>query len=286
MSSIRYLILGASGLLGSCLFEAVAPGGVIGTAYRRVCKDLLYCDLGERESIEAVIRTARPQVIIHAAGMTRPDDCERSPELAWRVNVDAVRHICDMAPHESKTIMFSTDYVFDGERGGYVEGDPPRPINTYGRTKLAAEEMLLERMPSALVVRVAGLFGWSTRNREFLEAFARSEDMICSEEHRSSYTFLNDIGRLLPRLCGEAGVVHVVGPDVFTRYEFARLVCDRLGLQTRIRAVSGRIAYRIPRPRDSSLRALRCAGVMTPTVTALDMLARRLRKERGWAYGT
>lgn len=260
-------------MLGSCLFEGIEVA--IGTSFSRPGKDTVFCDLADPHSIRRVVEDLEPQIIIHSAGETRPDVCEKKKRRAWRVNVESIPYLCQIA-RQAKIIMFSTDYVFNGERGAYSEEDEPIPINYYGKSKLAAEQALLRAKPDSLVLRVAGLFGWSSTNREFLEGFTGRESIECSKEHISSYTYTGDIVRILPTLWDRSGVIHLVGPECFSREDFARLVCKHLGLATVVRGVAGHIAYSgASRPMNTSLVSSKLRAKMTMTVEALNVLRSR-----------
>ncbi len=90
-----------------------------------------------------LITDYRPDVVIHMAAIGNVDQCEEQLELCYRVNVTASRDLLTAAYRIGSAIYYlSTDYVFDGERGGmYSEDDAPRPVNYYGLTKLMAEEI-------------------------------------------------------------------------------------------------------------------------------------------------
>lgn len=278
MKDSRCLILGASGVLGSRLFERLGARVVAGTYCKRPVPGGVPLDITDPAAVAGTIRAFRPDVILHAAGLTRPGLCEVSPKLAWSTNVDPLIPILESAKR-AKVVLFSTDYVFDGLKGDYTELDEPKPINVYGQSKLAAEQLLLGEDSTALVVRVAGLFGWSRTNREFIRGLTGSTVLECSIEHRSSYTYIDDIVSLLPLLLSYVGVVHLTGPGSFTRVEFMRLACRRLGLQTEVLGVPGSRVYQdARRPVDSSMRSVRVQYSLTPAEQALEQLRTRLHE--------
>lgn len=277
-SGARFLILGGSGQLGSRLLEVLGEQyTAFGTRLSRPAGHLLACDLTRSASVESVLKCVRPDVIVHAAGMTRPDECEADPVAARSVNVTSLATLVRLA-RAAKLLMFSTDYVFDGVRGLYTDRDQPAPVNQYGASKLAAERELLRLRPNALVIRVAGLFGYSRTNREFLDQFSKGERLVCSQDHVSSYTYIDDVARLLPGVLHRSGVIHMVGPDIYSRVGFARLVCRELGcLRTTIVAEAGTVAYPgARRPEDSSLVSSDLGSCMTVTVQALREIRARL----------
>src|SRR5207253_846467 len=88
--------------------------------------------------------------------------------LAKRVNVDATAHLVQLAG-DIPLIFFSTDLVFDGTKGNYLETDPPNPLSMYAETKAAAEQ-IVRRNPRHCIVRISLTGGISrTGNRGFNE---------------------------------------------------------------------------------------------------------------------
>ena len=276
-SKVKYLVLGASGLLGSRLLEILSRSAhVQGTYFRRPARSCIFCDLSDAREVRRAVELTSPEIVVHVAGMTRPDECEADKDLAYRVNVEGMDALVDFAG-DAKIVFFSTDYVFDGTKGSYAEDDAPCPINHYGATKLAAERLLLDRRPDSLILRVSGLFGTCMWYEEFLRSMGKRQQVPASAEHKSSYTYIDDICSHLPTLVGMSGVVHFVGHDVFSRFEFTSLTCQILCADFEVVAISGDAAYpTVRRPRDSSLVSSRLRLPMTPTTTALHKLRKAL----------
>ena len=86
----------------------------------------------------------RPEYIINTAAMTNVDACEEKKQEAWFANATFVEQLSRIALIiEAHFIHFSTDYVFDGRKGPYVESDQPKPISYYGKSKLACENAVI-----------------------------------------------------------------------------------------------------------------------------------------------
>src|SRR5205823_2508498 len=101
-----------------------------------------------------------PDVVVHAAGLTNVDRCEQYPVLSRRANAEIARNVAIAVAHSrAKLVHISSDHLFSGERSFYREDDPTQPLNEYGRSKVAAEEWVLQACPSALVIRT-NFFGW------------------------------------------------------------------------------------------------------------------------------
>jgi len=163
-------ITGANGLIGNYLVQTAprfAPRWRV-RALTRADFDLLDFAAVRRE-----FEKDQPQMVIHCAAITVVSDAQKNPALARRVNVEVTRRLAELAA-DIPLVFFSTDLVFDGRKGNYVETDAANPLHVYGETKLAAEAAVLKN-PRHLVVRTS-LNGGGSRagNRAFNEQLRRS----------------------------------------------------------------------------------------------------------------
>lgn len=163
----RFLILGAHGQLGIELQSVFQDFGCV-IAHGRAT-----CDLSDPASIRASIRDARPDVILNAAAYTAVDRAESEPELAMSINGEGPGILAEEArKHGALLVHYSTDYVFDGSKfGPYVEGDPVRPLNVYGTTKLAGERNIQQAGGRFLIFRTSWVF--SPHGQNFLRTMLR-----------------------------------------------------------------------------------------------------------------
>ena len=136
------LLTGATGYIGRRLAPALQGAWRVFRASRTAAGEgALDLNLADADSIRRAFDAAAPRVVIHAGGESDPAACEKDPDRARRVNVDAVKTMAMLCGASgTRLIHFSTDLVFDGERGWYAEDDAPNPAGVYARGKLAGEE--------------------------------------------------------------------------------------------------------------------------------------------------
>ena len=142
---MNLFVTGGNGRMGKELIPQLESRGWCVTA--PPSRDL---DITDESTVADALEAARPDIVLHLAAYTDVAKAEKERERCWAVNVAGTRHIARHAP--GRLVHFSTDYVFDGERGLYAETDAPNPSNYYSLTKTVAEEAA-RSAPNALIVR-------------------------------------------------------------------------------------------------------------------------------------
>jgi dTDP-4-dehydrorhamnose reductase len=152
---MRLLVFGGWGQLGTDL-AAVCEGRHDLVRPRRAEVDVV-----DVETVADAVSSARPDWVLDLAAFHKVEACEESPSSAFEVNAVGAWNVAVAARRVgARSLFVSTDYVFDGERReGYVEDDPPRPLNVYGVSKAAGERAVAIADPASVVVRASGLFG-------------------------------------------------------------------------------------------------------------------------------
>jgi len=226
---MRYLITGASGMLGRDLLEVLHGRDV--TALGR--SDL---DVTDAAAVAASVRGH--DVVFNCAAYTNVDEAERHEDLAYAVNASGPANLAAAsAEHGARLVTISTDYVFDGTATTPYEEDRPRdPINAYGRTKAAGEELALERHPDGTyVVRTAWLYGEHGANfaRTMLQLAAQKDTWSVVDDQLGQPTWTADLARQLVTLIdadAPVGIYHGTNSGEATWFEFARAVLEESGL--------------------------------------------------------
>src|SRR3990172_8664936 len=167
----RVLITGGSGLLALNWACCMRDSHEVTLArHSRQIKlsgvDSAVLDLESVATLGLQLEALRPDLVVHAAGLTNVDLCEREPAAAMHANAELARNVATATRRLAiKLIHISTDHLFDGSRSLYTETDPPAPLNVYGHTKLQAEQWVAQENPRAILVRT-NFFGWGHRYRQ------------------------------------------------------------------------------------------------------------------------
>ncbi|MCI0343326.1 MAG: SDR family oxidoreductase [Planctomycetales bacterium] len=286
---MKTLVIGASGQVGAQLEGALRARGheVIATHRGRPASGTEPLDLRDEPAVARLLRRIRAEAVFCPAGATHVDGCEEDPAAARAANVTGPLTAAEAAG-PVPFVYFSTEYVFDGERGPYHEGDRPNPLSVYGRTKLEAEQALAARFPRAVVVRTCGVFGPEPQGKNFVyqlrARLSRGERMRVPADQVSTPTYGPDLARACVDLVegGAAGVVHVAGPIALSRAALAALACRALGLPESLLdpVPTAALGQKARRPLRAGLlvERLRALGIAAPRPPAegLAELARHL----------
>jgi dTDP-4-dehydrorhamnose reductase len=266
---MRIVVTGASGQLGCYLLDELIRSGrhtVIPWSGRTRSKsfglELRPVDLTEPAAVSSALVAADPEVVIHAAAMSAPYAVRQNPEVGWRVNVEGTARLAQWCrQHDRRLVFTSTDMVFDGDRGWYREEDAPSPILEYGRTKAAAEAIVLE-VPRGLTARISLLFGppqigrGSFFDRALSGLEAGQPHSFFEDEFRTPLDY-KTAARALIRLAETEvrGVVHLAGRERFSRFQLMERAARALGLDPGLVRANRRddVALTEPRPADLSL---------------------------------
>ena len=132
---------------------------------------IIGCDLEDVDSFRNLIREKQVRTIVNSGGSCALKACELDPEMANRVNTFCVGQMLDaIEGTDIRLVHLSIDLVFSGDGdGGYVETDVPDPVTVYGKTMVAAEQLILSRRPG-----LVHLANFITDGRQF--QWARRRD--------------------------------------------------------------------------------------------------------------
>jgi dTDP-4-dehydrorhamnose reductase len=226
------LITGAGGLIGSYLVRAAATAATVASEWQVYGLSRRDLDLTDAQAVRRRFKALHPSLVIHCAAMSKTTQCRQDPALARRVNVEATARLAELA-RDIPFIFFSSDLVFDGKQGRYVETDPVSPINIYGETKVAAEQWVLAN-PRHTVIRTSLTAGRSpTGDRSFVEEMRRALEAgqpltLFTDEYRCpipASATARAVWELVPLNC--PGLYHLAGAERLSRWEIGRLLAAR-----------------------------------------------------------
>lgn len=195
-------------------------------------------DLEDAVKTEAAIVEAKPTAIVNAAAYTAVDKAEEEPAKAWLVNAEGVAAVARVAATLNIPLVHvSTDYVFDGTGNRpYRDSDGTRPINTYGRTKLAGELAVASLCSQYQILRASWVF--SEFDGNFVTTMlrlARERDVISVvSDQQGRPTYVGHLAQAIAEIvAGKSttavppGVYHFGGGPDTNWHEFAKVIISR-----------------------------------------------------------
>jgi len=265
----KMAVVGCHGLLGQNLVNSavrdyevlgvdLAPASFLHLDHFRYFS----ADITRRETLEE-LRRFNPQVVVNCAAYTAVDGAEKEKDLCWRVNVDGVANLLSVLKSSSAHFLqISTDYIFDGRNGPYREEDAPHPLGVYGKSKLAAENLVRGAAIPTTVLRTMVLFGKGIRLKTDFVGWVQKElsaghDIRVVEDQIGNATYARELVRAILAAAqrGVSGILHAASRDILSRYELARLVAELFALDAGlIHPVStAELGQAAPRPLQSGL---------------------------------
>ena len=267
LTNSSILITGGSGLLAvnwAC-FARDTCEVVLALHKKNVALDRvksIFVNLESRDDILEVLNQTSPDVVVHAAGLTNVDECQKNSQLAYHVNCELAANVAfACAKVGVKLVYISTDHLFSGQSPLSSEDSSTQPVNIYAESKLCAEHEVTLLNPEALIIRT-NFFGWG---HQFRQSF--SDWIYSSIGDNKEITLFDDVYftpiliDLLATYVHEllainaSGIFNIVSDERISKYAFGLLLCEKFGLSSHLikRGNISSIKLLAPRPNDMSL---------------------------------
>jgi dTDP-4-dehydrorhamnose reductase len=288
MPIVKTAVIGASGYVGSHLWRAyrLAYPDSLGTTFSTANPALAFFDVRypDIRSLQLVERGYRAVLI--ASAKPNIAFCEQEKDAAYAVNVRGMLELIRQLGQTSLQVIFlSSDYVFEGNTGGYSDDTETRPTTEYGRQKAYVEKELPSLTDNYLILRLSKIYGIQKGDGTLLDemacAFAGAREVRAAQDQVFCPTNVADLVRAITAVQARSlrGVLNVCSPERWSRYDIA------LGLASAMQVSPGQITpislHELPGmsawPLDTSMTCTRLAkevGVQfTPLSDALLRVA-------------
>ena len=256
---MRIVVIGANGQLGSEICQQFTQYyDVVGLTHEQI-------EISDIDNVHQAIQSIRPDVVINTAAYHHVPDCEKNPDVAFKINATGVLNLVKLSHDwKYKLIHFSTDYVFDGtKKSPYIENDQPNPLNIYAISKLNGEMIIKNYCERYYIIRISGIYGkipCRAKGGNFIHTMikaAKEKEVVkVVNDEILSPTSVYEIARNLPSLLRSDvfGLYHCVCQGGCSWYDFATVIFDRLKLKTPLQPCSSdQFPTTVKRPRYSVL---------------------------------
>lgn len=237
------LVTGANGQLGKTI-EALYGTNNEAINYTFISKSEL--DITDKSSIEAFFKHNKFLYCINCAAYTNVEQAEKTPEIAFKVNAEAVKNLAEVCKAANTILIHvSTDYVFDGDKiEPYTVNDLPNPINEYGKSKLLGEQCIQNTISNYFIIRTSWLYS-KVYGKNFYKAIlakAKTENELtitteqkgCPTDTINLATFIN---KLIITENTSYGLYHFCDENAMTWYDFAKQILIENNLLKNIKLV-------------------------------------------------
>ena len=277
----RLLVTGGSGYLGAWVVRLASAGWDVVATYLthpRATPGVIWhrLDVREAAAVATLLDEVGPAVVVHLAAVNP----------GWRGsfadNVTGTRHVARAAAaHHARLVHISSDVVFDGERGNYVETDPPAPLNPYGRSKARAEEEVRRAGGEAVIVRTSLIYGWRPRiDRHIawvIEGLRGGKPVRLFTDEIRCPIWVESLAAAVVELAGleYVGVLHVAGSQPLSRYEFGTRLLRFYGLNPGPVIPTSSRDSGLVRPLDCTLDCSRARALLHTELPGVDEVLKR-----------
>jgi dTDP-4-dehydrorhamnose reductase len=233
MKKKRVLITGGSGLLAINWACAIRDDMHVTLAMHHHSVELrgvkqCNLDLTDLLLLEEQIHLLAPDIIVHTAGLTNVETCEKNPSLAFHVNAEIASNIgLISSKYNIKFIHISTDHLFSHSADLYTEDSMPQPVNEYAKSKLLAEELVIKVNQNAIIVRT-NFFCWGYSQRQsfsdwIIYSLRAGKKLLMFDDVHITPILADSLANLAHELAElrVSGVFNVAGDEKISKYDFS-----------------------------------------------------------------
>lgn len=261
----KILILGGSGMVGSCLIKLLELNNIVYSTYfhNKFKNSSFKINIESEQELENIFNKTNPDIVINLCGIYKNlDFCEKNKELVMNVNGNVLKPISVLAnKFNSFLITISTDQVFDGKDGNYNEISDICPINYYGKTKAEAEKLVQKIAKKYCIVRTSLIWGKNkvrdTFSEFILNEIKHGKEIQLIDDQTTTPTYLENFCNMLCEVVEKeiTGIIHLAGPTKLSRYEFGQklLECCKMNREKIIPVKRTEFIFGKYMPSDTSL---------------------------------
>ncbi len=234
----KIAVIGANGQLGSELVRYFTEQSI--EVADLTHEDIEISDLDKTRDVLSVIN---PDAVVNTAAYHNVPVCEENPDISFKVNGIGALNLAKLSNElHYKLVHYSTDYVFDGEKGKpYIETDIPNPLNIYALTKLDGETLIRNYCDNYFILRISGIYGKTpcrAKGGNFINTMqkaARERDVVkVVRDEILTPTSVTEIAKnTFSLMQTEAyNLYHMTCNGQCSWYEFAKVIFRELKLNT------------------------------------------------------
>ncbi len=235
MATKKILILGGSSYVGKHLFSALKSENSIATYCRTPIVNGIHFDSLNMKLSDILSSPETISTAVILLGDTNPETCAENPEKSNALNVESIKSIIKELIHLNiKPVFASSEFVFDGTKGSYIETDPANPILLYGKQKLEIENYLKENCDNYIITRFAKIFGTEPGDKtlftNWLESISQNQTIKCANDQIFSPVHIKDVVESIIKLIENDcnGTYHIASSKPYSRLDLLNTLLEEV----------------------------------------------------------
>lgn len=238
-------------------------------------------DIQNENAVIDCINKVKPNYIINCAANVNIDFLEKNPNIAYSVNVEGTKNIVKVSKKFNiRLIHISTDAVFDGDQGSYVEEDNTNPINTYGKSKVLGEKYVRDNLDNYVIIRT-NIFGIDPNGRDFVSNIIKKlkakKEIIGFNDIIFTPLEVSNLSEMIYEIAIKdyCGIIHLSSDISISKYQFIITVADIFELDKNLikKGTSDELKLIAKRPKNLALSNNKAKKeIMTPITTFKESL--------------
>ena len=280
------LITGAYGQLGESCSHYLKNNYKLILSGIAPLNNSIKLDITDQQSVNNFLEKNNPDVIINLAAFTDVDKCELEEKKAYEINFNGVKNLCkNFSGH---FIQISTDYVFDGMNGPYNEDDKTNPKSIYGKTKLDAENWLIDNHFKSTILRSNVIYSYSQKTKAsflkwIVESLIAKKPIEVVNDQWNNPTWTYSITEIINLLIEheQYGLFHYADKDILNRFQFSQLIAKVFELNdSMISPIStDSLNQQAPRPMKSGLLTKKIESTLEIEPKSVETCLNKIRKQ-------
>ncbi|ROL58223.1 NAD-dependent epimerase/dehydratase family protein [Bacteroidetes/Chlorobi group bacterium Naka2016] len=257
MSEKKIALVGPTGIVGEAIVETILQEAddswslvtysnrELSVEFEKLKKNYVF-QLTDFKQLRAKLLEEKPNVIINAVGISDREFCEKNKQIAWQVNVQLVEHLVSISKIlNSHLITFSCEDIFDGNDGPYFEKAKPNPKTYLGKTKLAAENLVISNLNYYTIIRLPLVYGVSGHQKKdivgkILSELRNNGLLVITHNYKTNPVLSEDVAWGVFKIIEMelTGTLHFGGFDYVSMETFAEKIAKFFNLKIYRRLVS------------------------------------------------
>ena len=231
----KILLLGGSSFVGRNLADYIGKERIVSTFFKKNLPNGLFFDITKMDVAEILNKYKNIHSAIILISESNHEKCKNEPNIAKAINITCLKKLIQqLIKRRIKPIFISTQLVFDGHKGNYIENDKPRPIINYAKQKLEIENFLLQNCKNCLIFRLSKICGDRFEDNTLFSNFAK--DILANNKIKcaTNQTFAPVLAYEAAKAITTAmeknleGIFHIGGPESITRIECLYLLLKKI----------------------------------------------------------